>query len=82
VEATVIWFNAEKALASSTGDGSSDAFLHVGVLEKAGHDIVAPETKLDPGGLGAEGSEQDDIAGFASDVLNAVRKRFVTPSAA
>ena len=47
VDATVIWFNAEKGFGFvQLGDGSGDAFLHVGVLEKAGHDIVTPETKL------------------------------------
>ena len=28
------------------GDGSGDAFLHIGVLQSVGHDVVAPETKL------------------------------------
>jgi CspA family cold shock protein len=47
LDATVIWFNAEKGFGFvQLGDGSGDAFLHVAVLEKAGHDIVTPETKL------------------------------------
>jgi CspA family cold shock protein len=47
VDATVIWFNAEKGFGFvQLGDGSGDAFLHVGVLESAGHAIVTPETKL------------------------------------
>ena len=28
------------------GDGSGDAFLHIGVLQNSGHDVVAPATKL------------------------------------
>jgi cold shock protein len=47
VDATVIWFNAEKGFGFvQLGDGSGDAFLHVGVLESAGHDMVTSETKL------------------------------------
>jgi cold shock protein len=47
VDATVKWFNAEKGFGFvELGDGSGDAFLHIGVLQNAGHDVVAPETKL------------------------------------
>ena len=45
LDATVKWFNAEKGFVE-LGDGSGDAFLHIGVLQNAGHDVVAPETKL------------------------------------
>ena len=47
VDATVKWFNEEKGFGFvELGDGSGDAFLHFGVLQSAGHDVVAPETKL------------------------------------
>jgi CspA family cold shock protein len=47
VDATVKWFNDEKGFGFvELGDGSGDAFLHIGVLQNAGHDIVAPATKL------------------------------------
>ena len=47
MDATVKWFNAEKGFGFvELGDGSGDAFLHIGVLQNAGHDAVAPETKL------------------------------------
>ena len=47
VDATVKWFNEEKGFGFvELGDGSGDAFLHIGVLQSAGHDVVAPETKL------------------------------------
>ena len=47
VDATVKWFNADKGFGFvELGDGSGDAFLHIGVLQNAGHDVVAPETKL------------------------------------
>jgi CspA family cold shock protein len=47
LDATVKWFNAEKGFGFvELGDGSGDAFLHIGVLQNAGHDVVAPGTKL------------------------------------
>jgi len=47
LDATVKWFNAEKGFGFvELADGSGDAFLHIGVLQNAGHDAVAPETKL------------------------------------
>jgi cold shock protein len=47
IEATVTWFNAEKGFGFvELGDGTGDAFLHVAVLQKAGHEVVAPQTKL------------------------------------
>ena len=47
VHATVKWFNAEKGFGFvELTDGSGDAFLHIGVLQSAGHDAVTPETKL------------------------------------
>ena len=47
VDATVKWFNDEKGFGFvELGDGSGDAFLHIGVLQNAGQDVVAPATKL------------------------------------
>ena len=47
MDATVKWFNQEKGFGFvELGDGSGDAFLHIGVLQSAGHDAVEPETKL------------------------------------
>jgi CspA family cold shock protein len=46
-DATVKWFNAEKGFGFvELADGSGDAFLHIAVLQAAGHDSVEPGTKL------------------------------------
>jgi CspA family cold shock protein len=47
IDATVKWFNADKGFGFvELGDGSGDAFLHIGALERAGHSVVTPQTKL------------------------------------
>jgi CspA family cold shock protein len=47
IDAVVKWFNPEKGFGFvELADGSGDAFLHVAVLQAAGHDAVDPETKL------------------------------------
>lgn len=47
VDATVKWFNPEKGFGfAELGDGSGDAFLHIGVLQAAGRETVPPGAKL------------------------------------
>jgi cold shock protein len=47
IDAIVKWFNPEKGFGFvELADGSGDAFLHIGVLERGGHATVLPETKL------------------------------------
>jgi CspA family cold shock protein len=47
VDAVVKWFAPDKGFGFvELADGSGDAFLHVAVLQAAGHDAVDPETKL------------------------------------
>jgi CspA family cold shock protein len=47
IDATVKWFNADKGFGFvELGDGSGDAFLHIAVLQNAGHDVVGPESRL------------------------------------
>jgi CspA family cold shock protein len=47
LDATVKWFNPEKGFGFvEMADGSGDAFLHVAVLQSAGHDSVAPGAKV------------------------------------
>jgi len=47
IDAIVKWFNADKGFGFvEMADGSGDAFLHVAILQAAGHEAVDPETKL------------------------------------
>jgi CspA family cold shock protein len=47
VDATVKWFKADKGFGFvELADGSGDAFLHISVLQAAGHDAVGPGAKL------------------------------------
>jgi len=47
IDATVKWFNPDKGFGFvELGDGSGDAFLHVAVLEAAGHKSVPPGASL------------------------------------
>src|SRR5436190_8943299 len=47
IDATVKWFNPEKGFGFvELRDGSGDAFLHIAVLEGAGHATVLPGSKL------------------------------------
>jgi CspA family cold shock protein len=47
IDAIVKWFNPDKGFGFvELADGSGDAFLHIGVLERGGHGTVLPETKL------------------------------------
>ena len=47
LDAIVKWFNPEKGFGFvELTDGSGDAFLHIAVLERGGHDAVLPGTKL------------------------------------
>lgn len=47
VDATVKWFKADKGFGFvELGDGSGDAFLHVGALQAAGYEAVPPGAKL------------------------------------
>ncbi len=47
LDAIVKWFNAEKGFGFiELVDGSGDVFLHVAVLQAAGHETVEPNAKL------------------------------------
>src|ERR1700752_2147142 len=59
IDASVKWFNAEKGFGFvELADGSGDVFLHIAVLEAAGHAAVDPETKLSVQvGIGQKGRQ-------------------------
>lgn len=59
VDATVKWFNGEKGFGfAELSDGSGDVFLHIGVLQSAGHETVPPGAKLKVNvGQGAKGRQ-------------------------
>src|SRR5262245_61397756 len=47
LDATVKWFKGDKGFGFvELGDGSGDAFLHIKVVERAGHATVEPGAKL------------------------------------
>jgi CspA family cold shock protein len=47
IDAIVKWFTPDKGFGFvELADGSGDAFLHIAVLQAAGHEAVDPQTKL------------------------------------
>jgi CspA family cold shock protein len=64
VDASVKWFNAEKGFGfAALADGSGDVFLHIGVLQAAGRETVAPGTKLKVSvGQGTKGRQITRVA--------------------
>ncbi len=62
VRATVKWYNPDKGFGFvELADGSGDAFLHVSVVERGGHDSVPPgatlEVRAGPGPKGPQVTE-------------------------
>ena len=62
VRAVVKWYNPDKGFGFVTlADGSGDAFLHVSVVERSGHDSVPPgatlEVRAGPGPKGPQVTE-------------------------
>lgn len=59
LDATVKWFNGEKGFGfAELLDGTGDVFLHIGVLQAAGHESVAPGCRLKVNvGQGAKGRQ-------------------------
>jgi len=63
VRATVKWYNPSKGFGFvALGDGSGDAFLHVSVVERGGHQSVPPGATLEVHvGPGPKGSQVTEI---------------------
>jgi len=62
VQAVVKWYNPDKGFGFvQLADGSGDAFLHVSVVERSGHDRVPPgatlEVRAGPGPKGPQVTE-------------------------
>src|SRR3984893_16913628 len=62
VQAVVKWYNPDKGFGFvQLADGSGDAFLHVSVVERSGHDSIPPgatlEVRAGPGPKGPQVSE-------------------------
>ena len=75
VDAIVKWFNVNKGFGFvELADGSGDAFLHIAVLQAAGHDTVEPETKLSVQvGQGQKGRQVTAVAKLDSSTGGAPR---------
>ena len=63
VQAVVKWYNPDKGFGFvQLADGSGDAFLHVSVAERSGHDSVPPGATLEVrAGPGAKGPQVTEI---------------------
>jgi CspA family cold shock protein len=58
----VKWYNADKGFGFvQLADGSGDAFLHVSVVERSGHDSISPGTTLEVYGWFTEGFATPDL---------------------
>jgi CspA family cold shock protein len=73
VDATVKWFNPEKGFGFvALADGSSDAFLHVAVLQAAGHETVDPGARLRVQvGRGQKGQQVTAVLGVDASTASA-----------
>jgi cold shock protein len=63
IQAVVKWYNPDKGFGFvQLADGSGDAFLHVSVVERSGHDSVPPGATLEVrAGPGAKGPQVTEI---------------------
>src|SRR5207237_8266897 len=79
VQAVVKWYNPEKGFGFVTlADGSGDAFLHVGVVERSGHDSVPPGATLEVrAGPGPKGPQVTEI--LSVDASTATQEQLRRP---
>ena len=81
VQAVVKWYNPDKGFGFvELGDGSGDAFLHVSVLGRSGHDTLPPGATLEVRtGPGPKGPQVTEILGVDSSTAQQEPPRRARP---
>jgi cold shock protein len=81
VRAVVKWYNPDKGFGFvELADGSGDAFLHVSVVERSGHDSVPPGATLEVrAGPGAKGPQVTEILSVDSSTAQQEPPRRARP---
>ena len=81
VQAVVKWYNRDKGFGFvQLADGSGDAFLHVSVVERSGHDSVPPGATLEVrAGPGPKGPQVTDILSVDSSTTQQEPSRRARP---
>jgi cold shock protein len=82
VQAVVKWYNPNKGFGFvQLADGSGDAFLHVSVVERSGHDSVPPGATLEVrAGPGAKGPQVTEILSVDSSTAQQELSRRARPA--
>jgi CspA family cold shock protein len=80
VEAVVKWFKPEKGFGFVAVTGGPDAFLHVRILESAGHSGVVEGTRLkvrlSQGDKGAQVTEVIEVDANSAQAANTMKRGF------
>jgi cold shock protein len=81
VQAVVKWYNPDKGFGFvQLADGSGDAFLHVSVVERSGHDSVPPGATLEVrAGPGPKGPQVTEILSVDSSTAQQEMPRRARP---
>ena len=81
VQAVVKWYNPDKGFGFvQLADGSGDAFLHVSVVERSGHDTVPPGATLEVrAGPGPKGPQVTEILSVDSSTAQQEPARRARP---
>jgi CspA family cold shock protein len=81
IRATVKWYNPDKGFGFvELGDGCGDAFLHVSVVERAGHGSVPPGTTLEVrAGPGQKGMQVTEIISVDTSTAGQEQPRRARP---
>ena len=81
IQAVVKWYNPDKGFGFvQLADGSGDAFLHVSVVERSGHDSVPPGATLEVrAGPGPKGPQVTEILSVDSSTAQQEMPRRARP---